>query len=224
MNTTISNIDITPEEERRQAFHVAIVQEAPELILNLLVDIVDNKDWRKFVSINYRKKHADYAGFIAYVTKPYSESGIGFSAINLKQIYQWEHRAETQASKTHEHERLATMRDFVRAALGDDLEPVMDHTDAGKLGGRGNKASNNITSFRGDDPDYKLRRLKKERPDLAQRVIDGGLSANAAAIEAGFTPPKISIRLDNMHAAARTLKNRLTREQREELAFELMQD
>ena len=33
---------------------------------------------------------------------------------------------------------------------------------------------------------YVLARLKGDRPDLAQRVIDGELSANAAAIEAGI--------------------------------------
>jgi len=39
----------------------------------------------------------------------------------LPQIYLWQHRAETQPSKEHEHEQLIIMREFVRAALGDDL-------------------------------------------------------------------------------------------------------
>jgi Mor family transcriptional regulator len=46
--------------------------------------------------------------------------------------------------------------------------------------------SNNVTSFRGNDPTYILRRLKKERPELAIKVIDGELSAHAAAVEAGW--------------------------------------
>ncbi len=33
---------------------------------------------------------------------------------------------------------------------------------------------------------YTLARLKRDRPDLAQKVIDGELSAHAAAIKAGF--------------------------------------
>jgi hypothetical protein len=32
-----------------------------------------------------------------------------------------------------------------------------------------------------------LARLKRDRPDLAERVIIGEMSANAAAIKAGFT-------------------------------------
>ena len=34
---------------------------------------------------------------------------------------------------------------------------------------------------------YVLARLDRDRPDLAQRVRNGELSANAAAIEAGFS-------------------------------------
>jgi len=37
-----------------------------------------------------------------------------------------------------------------------------------------------------DDESYALRRLKRDHPDLAKKVLDGQMSANAAAIEAGF--------------------------------------
>lgn len=43
-----------------------------------------------------------------------------------------------------------------------------------------------VTSSRGNSPTYALRRLKRDRPDLAEKVIAGKMSANAAAIEAGF--------------------------------------
>jgi len=38
----------------------------------------------------------------------------------------------------------------------------------------------------GNSRDYTLARLKRDRPDLAEMVIGGAMSANAAAIEAGF--------------------------------------
>jgi hypothetical protein len=46
----------------------------------------------------------------------------------------------------------------------------------------------NVTSIkeRGNTAAYTLARLKRDRPDLAERVVAGELSANAAAIEAGF--------------------------------------
>ncbi len=52
---------------------------------------------------------------------------------------------------------------------------------------------NIISNIQGTDATYTLRRLKRDHPKLADRVIDGELSANAAAIEAGFRKRKIQI-------------------------------
>ena len=68
--------------------------------------------------------------------------------------------------------------------------PEVDKTTHGRGRRRrdAGRHSYNITdgSARGTNPTYTLRRLKRDRPDLAQKVIDGDMSANAAAIEAGF--------------------------------------
>ncbi len=58
----------------------------------------------------------------------------------------------------------------------------------GKAGpGRGKKTGDNITRLkRGTSHAYTVARLDRDRPDLAARVHAGELSANAAAIEAGF--------------------------------------
>lgn len=39
---------------------------------------------------------------------------------------------------------------------------------------------------KGNSPTYALKRLRRDRPDLFQRVVSGEMSANAAAVEAGF--------------------------------------
>jgi hypothetical protein len=49
---------------------------------------------------------------------------------------------------------------------------------------------------RGTDRSYTIRRLKRDKPELAERVIRGELSANAAAIEAGFRIPMINVPAD----------------------------
>ena len=41
-------------------------------------------------------------------------------------------------------------------------------------------------STKTDDATYALRRLKRDRPDLADEVIAGRISAHAAAVQAGF--------------------------------------
>jgi hypothetical protein len=49
---------------------------------------------------------------------------------------------------------------------------------------------NNIkSSSAGTSADYTKRRLKRDRPDLYEKVISGDMTANAAAIEAGFRKP-----------------------------------
>jgi hypothetical protein len=47
----------------------------------------------------------------------------------------------------------------------------------------------------GNDRSYLLARLKRDRPELAARVEAGQLSANAAAIEAGFRKPTLTVQL-----------------------------
>lgn len=47
-------------------------------------------------------------------------------------------------------------------------------------------SDNIITSSLGTSRAYTLSRLKKQTPELFQQVVDGELSANAAAIKAGF--------------------------------------
>jgi hypothetical protein len=89
------------------------------------------------------------------------------------------HRAFTTEVPDAEAEFRQTVKQVMEPA------PPVDHAAAGAKGGRGHKASSNTTGFdRGST--YLLRRLKRDRPDLAERVIAGEMSANAAAIEAGF--------------------------------------
>jgi len=60
--------------------------------------------------------------------------------------------------------------------------------------GNGRSRGDNITSTdRGTQADYTIRRLKRDRPDLADAVIRGNLTANAAAIEAGFRRKKVQL-------------------------------
>ena len=44
-----------------------------------------------------------------------------------------------------------------------------------------------INAIKGTSKSYTLSRLKRELPELFQEVIDGNLSANAAAIKVGFS-------------------------------------
>lgn len=55
-----------------------------------------------------------------------------------------------------------------------------------------------------------LRRLRKDRPDLHERVLAEELSTHAAMVEAGFRPRTATIRLDDPGRIAATLKRHLS--------------
>jgi hypothetical protein len=56
-------------------------------------------------------------------------------------------------------------------------------------GAREQDGNRTLQSSRGTTSDYTKRRLKRDRPDLYEKVISGDMTANAAAIEAGFRKP-----------------------------------
>jgi hypothetical protein len=66
------------------------------------------------------------------------------------------------------------------------------------------------SSVQGNSPAYALRRLKRDHPELARKVERGELSANAAAIQAGFRPLMIQhpVTVEGFTAAARKHLNR----------------
>jgi hypothetical protein len=57
-----------------------------------------------------------------------------------------------------------------------------------------------------------LRRLRKDRPDLHRRVLEDGLSVNAACVEAGFRHRTVTVPLDPVRAV-QTLARRFSAEE-----------
>jgi hypothetical protein len=103
-------------------------------------------------------------------------------------------------------EGLGMSLDALRALFHDD-PTVIDAIDAAvqrKNGVRGpGKAVDNVHTLpprpAGNSQENALRRLRKGRPDLHEMVLNGELSAHAAAIEAGFR--RRDSPLDQLHKA-----------------------
>ncbi len=72
----------------------------------------------------------------------------------------------------------------------------------------------------GTSESYAIRRLKRDHSELAEKVVSGEMSANAAAIQAGFRKKTLSIPLEP-RGMARTLRRHLTEDQIEDLIAEL---
>ena len=78
----------------------------------------------------------------------------------------------------------------------------------------GPRSDNNVTrTSKGNARDATLARLHRDRPDLYDRVLARELSANAAAIEAGFRKPTASVPVDSAEHAIGALLRRFKRDE-----------
>lgn len=155
----------------------------------LLKKLLRDEAWREFETA--LGKHVTYARFEMFVQTP-PLAGLG-----------------------------ATV-DLVRRIISDDpqavdaLDIATQHTAGNPTGA--NQYQGNVDNIHGSSrPDgtsqaTALRRLRKDRPDLHQLVLDGGLSAHAAAVQAGFRKKAATVHPGDPEAVARTLRRHMTPE------------
>jgi hypothetical protein len=123
-------------------------------------------------------------------------------------------------------EGLGANMDLIRRICRGDTETV-DLLDAAVKGQQGKRTDlvyniHEVTERpSGTSLSSALRRLRKERPDLHQRVLsDNEFSANAAMVEAGFRTKTITIPIDPKRAA-KSIKKHFSEDQIEDLVGEL---
>jgi hypothetical protein len=108
-----------------------------------------------------------------------------------------------------------TVENLWEIAKGDDeltkeLQAVGLEPLGNPKGGRPKRNhSNRIVSKPGTSETYIIRRLKRDRPDLAELVLEGKVSARAAGIAAGFIKRTINVRIDDPERLAATLRRHL---------------
>jgi hypothetical protein len=125
--------------------------------------------------------------FVSFVRSPRPE-GLGMEPDDLLKVVM---------DLKHPHERIDDKLRIQMDEMRDRVRTLTLRNEPSLFDGPGRptkeqqasivRATNNTQSS--DTATYALRRLKRDRPDLAEKVITGELSANAAAIEAGFRKP-----------------------------------
>ena len=190
---TISSRTTSPEEGIRLVIYADLRQAGadPSGFLEGFAFAVNNRVWEKL------KDKADQPlTFRQVIEAPYPV-GVGSTLEQIKKIVAMRSRNEAHPETA---EKLASMRRAV-----DDLvnEPLAQNGEIG----RGRNSYRNPTPTDTDERgrDYDLRRLKRDRGDLAGQVVAGALSANEAAIAAGFKRRRVSVYTDDPVSAAQTL-------------------
>lgn len=158
------------------------------------------KDVRPLVE-RYRKLKEHEAWNVWLPDEPrtlerFCQEAFGYSMEFLETMDRGVHVLDTQG-----HEGAISKREALVAA-----------PQARPSAGRPPKNADDISIPRahGTSATYIVRRLKRDRPDLAQRVIEGELSARAAGIEAGFVHRTQSVRVDDPDSAARALRKHMS--------------
>ena len=189
---------LSPEEQLRDRLHYAIESNGanPASLFELLAHTVETGAWRVV--------DQGFASFREFVEAPFPP-GLGMPADRLTVLLEkFRHPHEDAPKKDRQlASRLAKMRTEVRRLLDEPLRPH---------GGVRTQVDNRNLPRGGTSAEYTRRRLARDRPDLYERVVAGDISANAAAIEAGFRTRKISVPLD-VPRLAEALRKHLTTEE-----------
>ena len=208
MPDVIANAGMSEEERLVIALHVFAQADGgtPGQFLETLAYITRDKTWKKR-GVTLRQ--------MLETAPPH---GAGIRAEDALRLIAFTHPHEV--NNRAKHEELDAMRRVVRSELHEALKDPDDNQPGP---GRGHKTSlqcNDVShqsEKQGNSEAYTLRRLRRDRPDLADQVIGGELKANAAAIEAGFRKKTVSIPVDDVRALSLWLIGHWTAEQREEL-------
>lgn len=117
---------------------------------------------------------------------------------------------------------------LVRRIVSNDLEAVdlLDRALQHSHGGDRSNVNNINVADRpqGTSADAALRRLRKDRPDLHERVLAGEMTPHGAMVEAGFRKPTASVPKNDVPAIERWLRKNLNTDQIEELVSRLTGD
>ena len=106
----------------------------------------------------------------------------------------------------------------VEALIKDDPECLTMYREAMKGQGERNDLSDNVIEVKpvdqsGNSKSYTLSRLERESPELFDSVCSGELSANAAAIKAGFRQKTVTVCATDVARAVITLLKHYSREE-----------
>lgn len=183
----ISNAARSHEEELRDRLRLAVRRDGgdPSSFLELLADAVKERIWEKLGSAQ---------SFVSFVKTPVPE-GLGLDETTLTRLIAFPHHHEDKDPTLRRS--LAGMRTEVGRLLREEIKSLPEHGEIG----RGRDRDSGTTS-NGRGVDYVVARLKRDDPDLAEQVVLGELTANAAARQAGIRRPRIVLSTPERIAAS----------------------
>lgn len=223
-NNPTSNASMSKEERLRLRLYSERRHDGgdPSQLLELLAVIIEERIWERLAD----EETGQPMTFRTLIETPWP-AGVGMKLEHLETYLKLPHKFEHQdpAISTRMQALRQEAKRLLHPPLMNDEEWMEAKQEGGAKGGRGHVAEKPTLYYnvgleekekQGTSSAYALRRLQRDRPDLAEQVIMGEKSANEAAIEAGFRQKTITIPVEPT-AAARRIRNNFTDEQVAEL-------
>lgn len=192
---------------------------SPAGALELLAALVEDRTWERLKDAKGRSFKGRFRAFVE--TRP--PFGLGYDPDQLPKLLELRHPHESVPDVTF---RMAAMRKQVKALLLAEIPSAAPHGD-GPGRGHTEKRLYDTNSFpppssRPDSAEHVIARLKRDDPELAEKVVKGELTPNAAAREKGWRKPRII--LSTPERVAESIRKFMPREARRRLAELLAAD
>lgn len=170
----------------------------PSFLFELLEQIIERREWETLTDENGEP----LGSFQRLVEEP-MPVGIGQSLDKLRALLRIEHRYENQNPKWRE--RMIRLKRAIEA----EVPELQEHGTNRYTDSRG---SNTTSKSNGRGKEYIIGRLKRDRPDLAERVLTGEMSASVAAVEAGFRKRPVTFFPSDVEGTAKKLLHEMETE------------
>jgi hypothetical protein len=171
---------MTPEQRRIYQAGQALHRDgaSPAGALDLLAAIIEDATWERATDKDGRSFAGRFRDFVTDRTH-----GLNTTPAELVKVIGLRHPRE---SKHDVAERVESMRVEVGRLLKEEIK---------KAGQRGRPGKDSTTVIRPDreTAGATIARLKRDDPVLAERVVNGEMSAYAAARSKGWKPPRIQV-------------------------------
>jgi hypothetical protein len=199
--------EYTEEQLRVQRAGEALHRDggSPAGALELLAALVEDQTWERLADAKGRSFKGRFRAFVG-TRAPF---GLGYDADQLPKLLALRHPHESVPEVA---ERMSLMRREIERLLMGEIAPLLPTDHAGP--GRG-KTLRDTKGFE-DTANRVIARLKRDDPELAEKVARGEVTPNAAAREKGWRKPRII--LSTPEKVADSIRRFMPREARRRLA------
>jgi len=173
---------------------------SPAGALELLAAIVEDRTWERLRDAKGRSFKGRFRDFVE-ARSPY---GLGYDPDQLPKVLQLRHPHESVPKIAY---RMAQMRETVKRLLLEEI-PVVLPNGGNRRSEEFQSRATRLNLSTADTADYVTARLKRDAPELAEKVIRGELTPNAAARQMGWRKPRIVV--STPEAVAKALRKHMT--------------